>query len=736
MRADRILPRDGHIIKTMYIIQLWLETPARQLDRTFSYVFSRPLAMGTRVLVQFHKRKQIGFVESCQPLREPLAEYEKKQGFQLSAIQDVWDTDSLLTKELHDLALWMRQTTLSTTIRCFATMLPAKVKPAHRRQTVVMETWVHTVETNVSLTAKEALAYQEVDRNGALLYRQLRKQYPHQALSLIKKGALIREKKEREASSRIGRQKERPFPLSAQQEKAIEEIDAGQEAVYLLYGVTGSGKTEVYMELARRVLQAGKQVLILVPEIALTPQMIAHVQERFGADLAIYHSALNAQEKYEQYRKVKTRRASVVVGTRSAVFLPFTKLGLIIMDEEHDTSYKQEVQPAYHCRDIAVRRGEYHGCKVVLGSATPSLESFARAQKGVYRLITLSQRINRSLPSITLVDMKEAIRRGESYVLSAALLQKMNDRLQKKQQIILMLNRRGYSSVLRCKSCKEVIVCPHCDLAMSWHRDVRALKCHACGTTMPLPDVCPKCGSPSGFATYGYGTQRLEEEVRRHFPGVRILRMDADTTAAKNSHEKILQAFGKQEADILLGTQMIAKGLDYPNVTLVGILNGDEGLSRQDYRSCETTFDLLVQASGRSGRSVRRGEVVMQVFYPEHYAIQAAVRQDYALFYAHEMQFRHAGMYPPYTFMIALTIVGKNKADVLQTARRLQAKLSGPFKVIGVILLLKRQDQERGRIVMKGKDLEAMRASIRQALEGEKEEKTHIRIDVNPMTLE
>lgn len=720
----------------MYVIQLWIEYPSRQLDRTFSYCHTQSLAMGTRVLVLFHGRRQIGFVESSAYLEETLTAYKQKHGFQLQQIQEVLDQEPLLNDELHALALWMRQETLSPAISCFRTMLPEKIKPAMNRPQIVKEEWVRISEKDIPLTTKERLAWQYVKENGPLLYRHLRRQYPSQALALIKKGALIREEKEREAAEVIGKKQQRTFSLTHLQQKAVAEIDAGTKEVCLLYGVTGSGKTEIYMELARQVLQKGKQVLFLVPEIALTPQMISRVQERFGADLAIYHSALNAQEKYEQYRKVKTRRVSVVVGTRSAVFLPFANLGLIIMDEEHDASYKQDVQPSYHCRDIAVFRGKYNHCKVILGSATPSLESFARARKGVYQLVCLPQRINHSFPKVTLINMKNAIRQGESYILSDLLLQKIQDRLQKHQQIILLLNRRGYNSVLRCKTCKEVIVCPHCDLAMSWHRDVQALKCHACGMSMPLLRRCSKCGSTQGFATYGYGTQRLEEEVLKHFPQARILRMDADTTTGKNSHEKILRAFGNQEADILLGTQMIAKGLDYPHVTLVGILGGDEGLSHNDYRSCEMTFDLLVQASGRSGRSDAAGEVIMQVFDPDHYAVQAAIRQNYELFYHDEMQFRHAGMYPPYTYMIALTVIGKNKEDVQKTAHDLKERLHGPFKVIGVIMLLKIRDHERGRILIKGRNLDVMRESVRNALENCKETRVKIRVDVNPLTLE
>ena len=517
----------------------------------------------------------------------------------------------------------------------------------------------------------------------------------------------------------------------------MDEISGSGDRVFLLKGVTGSGKTEVYLHLAAMALRQGKQVLILVPEISLTPQMIERVSSRFRTGLAIYHSGLSSQEKYEQYRLVLSGKARIVVGTRSSVFLPFTDLGLVVMDEEHDSSYKQENQPAYHCRDAALWRCEYHNCKLVLGSATPSLESYARTIRKVYHLVELPHRINRTLPQITVVNMKQAMEEGQSGILSDALCTRLSQTLKNGRQAILLLNRRGYHSLIKCRSCQSVIKCPHCDISMSWHREDRMLKCHTCGTMMPLPKACPDCHSTAGFSAYGFGTEKLEHELSAQFPDARIMRMDADTTSRKNSHEKILGAFGRKEADILVGTQMIAKGLDYPNVSLVGIINGDEGLNRTDFRSCEVSFDLLMQASGRSGRSDIPGEVVLQVTDPSHYAVQCACAQDYDGFFAREMHFRHAGMYPPYTYLIALTVSAATQEASDRAAMRIRDHLQGSYRTIGILSLLKINDRCRSRILLKGRDLDEMRNDVRKFLDSEEGKSIRdLRIDVNPMVLD
>lgn len=718
------------------IVECWMEHPVRSIDRTFTYLYEGKVEAGARVHVPFGNKVLIGFVESVQETTKAKEEIEKEKGFSLKYVQDVLDAQSLITDELHDLALWMKEQTLSTAISCFQAMLPAKIKPSSSHKNIIQEKMIKITDQETTLTPKQLDAFLYVRDHQPLTYTEFRKKYPNVARVLIEKKAVELYRKEKEAKEYRVDSRDVKKPLTGAQEKAIREIRESKDSVYLLKGVTGSGKTEIYLQLAEEVLNQGKQVLFLVPEIGLTPQMITRVSSRFGKDLAIYHSALNDQEKYEQYRMVMTGRARMVVGTRSSIFLPFENLGLIVMDEEHDTSYKQENQPAYHCRDVAIYRGQYHHCKVILGSATPTLDSYARALKKVYHLVTLEERINGNLPEVTIVSMQDAMRNGESAILSNRLKEEIEKRLIKKEQVILLLNRRGFHTELRCRSCGETLYCPHCDLALHYHRNLNRLKCHACGTETYVPKVCPTCGSIAGFTSFGYGTERLEEEVKKAFPEARILRMDADTTSRKNSHEKILSAFGRKEADILLGTQMIAKGLDFPDVTLVGVLNGDDGLTRTDFRSCEATFDLLMQAVGRAGRAEKKGQALIQAFQPDHYAVVSAAKQDYDSFFQREMQFRHAGSYPPYTFLISITIIGVKKDQVERTSFVLKDALHGDFKVLGVTQLLRISDRYRNRILLKGRNMDEMRNALKIALEEKGIDSSGVRIDMNPMTLD
>lgn len=721
----------------MYLLECWIEHPVRSIDRTFTYYSDEFAEPGERVRVNFNGRPIMGFIEHVEETDEDAETVSKRIGYPVKAVEEILDEEPLITAELSELAAYLREITLSTMISCYQAMLPGKVKPKGTKKTRVEEVWVEVSDEEVKLTPKQLEAFQFVQKEGPMLYSRLRRHYPNAARVLKEKNAVITVTKEREAKSRVHTVKEGP-KLTDDQEAAVHEIETGQDTVYLLHGQTGSGKTEVYLNLAKHVLEKGKQVLILVPEISLTPQMIERVSSRFGEELAIYHSGLNPQEKYEQYRMVKSGRAAIVVGTRSAVFLPFQDLGLIVMDEEQDGSYKQEVQPAYHCRDAALFRAKYHSCKLVLGSATPALESYARALKGVYHLVELKKRINLTLPEVRILSLKDAIKNGESAILTEELKVRMQEHLSLGKQVILLLNRRGFHTVLRCNACKEPLTCRHCDITLSYHHADRTMVCHTCGSASPVPIVCPKCGARQGFKSYGYGTERLEEEVRNCFPNAKVLRMDADTTSKHNAHETILTAFGNHEADILVGTQMIAKGLDYPDVTLVGILNGDEGLNRTDYRSCEVTFDLLMQAAGRSGRADSKGEVVLQVFDPSHYAVQAAADQDYGSFFRTEMKYRHAAQEPPYTYLVSITVSSRSEDDCFETAALIKNSLSeGTYRTIGVIPLPKRFDLCRSRILLKGKKEEDMRKAVRALLdEEERLKRKDIRIDVNPIHLE
>ncbi len=479
--------------------------------------------------------------------------------------------------------------------------------------------------------------------------------------------------------------------LNPEQAIAVKEIlsQVGQESqTYLLEGVTGSGKTEVYLQVIDQVLQASKAAIMLVPEISLTPQMTNRFIARFGQKVAILHSGLSDGEKYDEWRKIQRGDAQVVVGARSAIFAPLKNVGAIIIDEEHESIYKQDSNPRYHARDVAKLRADYHKAVLVLGSATPSLESRARASRGVYGFLTLTQRANpkASLPTIEVIDFRDYIGQQEAGNFTPVLVDKIRERLDKKEQVVLMLNRRGYSSFVMCRDCGAVDQCPNCDISLTLHMDTKTMNCHYCGFQKAIPATCPSCASRS-IRYYGTGTQKAMDELQTLLPDARILRMDVDTTRKKGAHEALLQQFEAQEADILLGTQMIAKGLDFPNVTLVGVLNADTALNLPDFRSSERTFQLLTQVAGRAGRADKEGEVVIQTYNPNHYAISFAKNQDYEGFYTYEMGIRRSLGYPPYYFTIGLTLSHKSEEAVVKKSYEivslLRQQLSDGVRILG-----------------------------------------------------
>lgn len=479
--------------------------------------------------------------------------------------------------------------------------------------------------------------------------------------------------------------------LNDEQQTIVETVSAaiGKDSTpFLLEGVTGSGKTEVYLHIIDKVLKQGKTAIVLVPEISLTPQMTHRFISRFGKQVAIMHSGLSDGEKYDEWRKIKSGKARVVVGARSAIFSPLDNIGAIIIDEEHEASYKQESNPRYHARDVAILRAKYHKAVVVLGSATPSIESRARASRKVYHFLQLTKRANpkASLPQVEIADFRDYLGQKSPSNYTPLLLEKIANRLERGEQSVLMLNRRGYSSFIMCRECAYVDNCPNCDISLTLHMDTKTMNCHYCGFTKAIPRTCPNCNSRS-IAYYGTGTQKAYDELQEVFPQARILRMDVDTTRKKGAHEKILKAFGNGEADILLGTQMIAKGLDFPNVTLVGVLNADTSLNLPDFRSSERTFQLLTQVAGRAGRGDKSGEVVIQTYNPDHYAIQLAKKQDYETFYRYEMSVRKQISYPPYYYTVGITL---SLADELELTRKayqvlamLKEALSPEAKLLG-----------------------------------------------------
>ncbi|MBR7927346.1 primosomal protein N' [Aerococcaceae bacterium zg-ZUI334] len=447
---------------------------------------------------------------------------------------------------------------------------------------------------------------------------------------------------------------------------------------FLLEGVTGSGKTEVYLQLMAAARQQGKSALLLVPEIALTPQMVERVMGRFQTGVAVLHSGLSTSEKYDEWQRIIKGEATIVVGARSSVFAPLKNLGILIIDEEHETTYKQSDNPRYHARDVAIWRSQYHGCPVVLGSATPSLESRARAQVGRYQLIKMSERANFSnLPSVTLIDMTKVLGQETMTEISPLLLDKMKMAIEQQHQVVLLLNRRGYASYLQCRECGHVIQCPRCDISLTYHKHEHSMKCHYCDYQQSVPYQCPACQSQH-LRLQGSGTQKIEEVLQTLLPQARILRMDNDTTRRKGDHERILQQFGQRKADILLGTQMIAKGLDFENVTVVGVINADTALNIPDFRAGEKTFQLLTQVAGRTGRGALAGEVFIQTYNPEHYVMQLVTQHDYERFFQYEMKRRHIGNYPPYYFTTLITVSSKNAGKAERKIHEIKQQLSQP----------------------------------------------------------
>ncbi|XEC96977.1 primosomal protein N' [Paenibacillus tarimensis] len=517
--------------------------------------------------------------------------------------------------------------------------------------------------------------------------------------ALADKGLIELREVEQDRDPYAGRLFERSEPLALTDGQAAvfrsitDAVRTGQSMVYLLQGVTGSGKTEVYLQSIECCIAEGRQAIVLVPEISLTPQMVERFKGRFGDAVAVLHSRLSGGERYDEWRKIKEKRVRVAIGARSAIFAPFERIGLIIIDEEHESSYKQEESPKYHARDVAVKRAKQHGATVVLGSATPSLESYAAARRASQQpqekrtggLLPLPERVGgRPLPQVEVIDMRQELTEGNRSMFSRRLHQALEQRLQRGEQSVLLLNRRGHSTFVMCRSCGYTAGCPHCDISLTYHQKTRVLRCHYCGHTERSPQVCPTCESEH-IRFFGTGTQRVEEELAKLYPGIRVIRMDVDTTTEKGSHEKWLTLFGQRKADVLLGTQMVAKGLDFPYVTLVGVIAADSSLNLPDFRAAEKTFQLLTQVAGRAGRHHLPGEVVVQTYAPEHYSIRTAQRHDYDAFLDEELRHRRILFYPPFCRLVLITMSHEQLPLLVEQGERFAASLRDLAASAGVL---------------------------------------------------
>lgn len=652
------------------IVGVLVELSNKSVDKIFDYNVSDELKskikIGIRVEVPFGKQVLEGFVLEIK---------DRGAVDKLKSIIGIIDNDIILNKELIELGRWMKKTTLSTLISCYQVMLPRALKA--RKKNIINKKYDIFYKLNQNITYNFNESQQKIIdqfQNNELVKRQLLvKISPNSLKTLIDKGVLVEVKKEHYRVA-YNNKSDNIKQLTLEQQKVVDSVVFNKSDTYLIHGVTGSGKTEVYIKLISKVLDLKSTAIILVPEISLTPQMINRFSEVFGNNIAALHSALSEGEKYDEWRRINKGEVSIVIGARSAIFAPLNNLGIIIIDEEHSDSYKQDINPRYNAKDIAIIRSKMNNCPLVMGSATPSLESFARAQKGVFKLLSMPNRINgKKLPSIELINMNEEVKKNNSHI-SLPLLNQIICTINSNDQVILLLNRRGYSSFITCQNCGYTFKCPNCDITLTYHKTSNILRCHYCGYGTKVYKTCPECYENS-IKDLGVGTEKIEEELNQLIPSAKILRMDFDTTSRKGMHQKMITAFKNHEYDILLGTQIVSKGLDFENVTLVGVINADTSLNIPDFRSSENTFSLLSQVSGRSGRSSKTGKVIIQTFNQDHYAIKYTKKHDYIGFYKYEMQIRKKMKYPPYFYICYLKISGKDYNVVLKEANKIKNSL-------------------------------------------------------------
>lgn len=644
----------------MYVSVL-TQIGVKAVDQTFSYhvpkLLENNIKIGVRVRIPFGNMILDGFVLG-------ISDNSSYDNSKIKDIINVIDEEPVLNKEMLLLGKYMSDNLLASLSSCYQVMLPKALKAEVKSNIKIKyDRYLHRIksieeidryidnckyESQINLLCKL--------KEGDILITKMSSSIN----TIIKYGfaSIIYEECKRYKYDGISNYKR--VNLTDKQRLVSDTIISsfGKSDTFLLYGVTGSGKTEVYMDVIEKAINNGKSAIMLVPEIGLTPQIVGKFISRFGNVISVLHSKLSDSERYDEYRKITNGESKIVIGTRSAIFVPFNNIGVIIIDEEHTLSYKQDNNPRYSAINVAEWRSKYHNCPLVLGSATPSLESFAKAGNHVYKLLSLTERAGGSvLPIVNIVDMKEEVKKG-NFILSDMLKNKISEVLSKGEQAIILLNRRGYSSTISCRECGYVYKCPNCDITYTYHKSSNNLKCHYCGYSMVLPNKCSICGSDN-LKDYGLGTEKLEETLNSLYKA-RIVRMDVDTTSKKGQHQKIIDDFGEHKYDILIGTQMIAKGLDFPLVTLVGVVSIDSSLTSPDYRASENTFQLLSQVSGRAGRSENKGEVIVQTFNPDHYAITLAKNHDYIDFYKEEMKIRKMLKYSPYYYMVLVSITSKD----------------------------------------------------------------------------
>ena len=633
-------------------------------EKTFTYHIPDGMNanIGMRALVPFGPRKIEGFIVKIYD--EVELDYEVKDIIKLV------DDKPVLNEEMLELGKYISKKTLSSLTLAYQTMLPRALKAREKNNiNKKMVRFVRVIRDGDFKTVKQQEVFDYVKKNGEVLKSEANKISTSACQTLIKNGYLEEFDKEVYRTVDDVNIEKKDYILTEEQENVLKKIKFGKFKPYLLHGVTGSGKTVVYIKLIEKILKEGKEAILLVPEISLTPQVVEIFKKQFGKVVAILHSGLSNGEKYDEWRKIERKEVSIVIGARSAIFAPFTNLGIIIVDEEHSATYKQENVPRYNAIDIALRRGKRYDIPIVLGSATPSIESYTRVKTGVYELLVMKNRVNKSLPKVYLIDMKDEFKKGNR-VFSEIFKEKMKDRLNKGEQVLVLLNRRGFSTVITCKTCGFTHKCPNCDIPLTYHKNHNIMKCHYCDYTAPKLFECPECHSKN-INALGMGTEKLENLIKKEFEKARVIRMDQDTTRNKGAHKRIIDDFKNEKYNVLVGTQMIAKGLDFPKVTLVCVINGDASLNIPDFRSSERTYELLSQVSGRAGRDKLLGEVIIQGFNVNHYSILYAKENDYESFYNEEMKIRKVLKYPPYYNLCLIKVSGKDYDKVFAEATKI-----------------------------------------------------------------
>lgn len=718
------------------IVGVLVQLSNKNIDRIFDYKVPDSLVsrikVGIRVEVPFGRQVLEGFVLEINK--------EVNSDITLKEINLIVDDDIVLNDELISLGKTIKESTLSTLISCYQVMLPKALKA--KRGSVInkkYDTYYRLSDIgNYKLNKKQQEIINLFHDKKLIIRDEILKISSSSLNTLVKNKVLIPEVREHyrmQYSGNIVPKKE----LTTDQKEVVNLFKKDtSHNVFLLHGVTGSGKTEVYMEFIEDALNKGKTSIVLVPEISLTPQMIERFQMRFGNKIAALHSALSDGEKYDEWRRIARGEAAIVIGARSAIFAPLNNIGVIIVDEEHSDSYKQsDSNPRYNAKDVAILRGKYHNCPVVFGSATPTLDSYARAKKNVYKLLNLPNRVNgKNLPLVRIIDMNDEIKNSKGH-FSRNLITSMEDKLKKDEQVILFLNRRGYSPFVTCKNCGYTFKCPHCDITLTYHKSSNTLRCHYCGYGTKVYKTCPSCFEDS-ISSLGVGTEKIEEELKSIFPDKKVLRMDVDTTSRKGMHAKMIQAFKNHDYDILLGTQIVAKGLDFPNVTLVGVINADTSLNIPDFKSSENTFNLLSQVAGRSGRSDKTGEVIIQTFNPDHYAITHTKNHDYLGFYNKEMMIRKMLKYPPFYFICYVRISGKDSNYIFNEANKIKRSLDRNLRSTITLgpsscSVFKINNIYRYGIILKYKKEDNLYTTLEKILDHYKSDsKVRIDIDFNP----